>query len=335
MKRYDPIEDNLFFGFDNVIDFSYGKELRITKTRNLLFGEQQHYLDTIFYDDEASFEFYFGEDPLTKQPITPHKRQYGQFWVNIDIRKLNVTLVTPLPVDTVEICEYDIRTAMQSAEAFWAWTEGTGTPSKLGQLIQTTYDLSQYNAASLLEAADASAVNATNAIADTFAVPNSDRAGSNIISWPPIVEDKQKIHEWIAELGRTFYGRQYLVKLKEKVCIRPHPEEYGEKMYTDTPTNDGGWVEPGVPVLGLTDPELDMFRTDDSRVGAIALFMGSGDCSSTGVFSGAGGGEYSYTLGEGVELPDGGSSTTCTDPNEQPCNPDSQHPDYLPGCTCN
>ena len=48
MKQYDPIEDNLFFGFNNVIDFSYGKELRMTKTRNLLFGEQQHYLDIIY-----------------------------------------------------------------------------------------------------------------------------------------------------------------------------------------------------------------------------------------------------------------------------------------------
>lgn len=364
MKQYDPIEDNLFFGFDNVIDFSYGKELRITKTRNLLFGEQQHYLDIIYGEgginrtDAAkaryvfngvtgekvpeenntvsdgnfgNFEFYFGENPITKQPVTPHKRQYGQFWVNIDIRKLNLTLVTPLPVDFVDICEYDIRTAMGSAEAFWAWTENTGTVSELGKLIQITYGV-DYTAANVLAAADASATNMV-AISDMAAIPNSDRAKSNILSWPPIVEDKQKIHEWIAELGRTYYGRQYLVTLKEKVCIRPHPEDFGEKMYTDTPTNDGGWVEPGIPVLGLDDPELDMFRTDDGRVGALALFTASGDCATSGSYSGDGGGEYSYTLGSGVNIPYSGGSV-CTDPSGNPCSTNSLDPNYWPGCNC-
>jgi hypothetical protein len=330
LKRYDPIEDNLFFGFDNIIDFSYGKELRITKTRNLLFGEQQHYLDVIPAED--NFEFYFGEHPVTKQPITPYKRQYGQFWVNIDIRKLNVTLVMPLPVDYLDICEYDIRTAMHSAESFWSWTENTNTVSELGKFIQSTYG-TLYTADNMIAAADKSAVNVLNAVSDIASIANSDRAKSNILNWPPIAEDKQKIHEWIAELGRTYYGRQYLVKLKEKVCIRPHPEEFGEKMYTDTPTNDGGWVEPGIPVLGLDDPELDMFRTDDSRVGAMALFSASGDCSLSGTYSGNGGGEYEYTLGSGAEIPDGGG-TQCTDPSGNPCIGDPYHPDYVPGCVC-
>lgn len=367
MKQYDPIEDNLFFGFNNVIDFSYGKELRITKTRNLLFGEQQHYLDVIYGQggvnptdsskeqyifngitgqktetentssndgNFGNFEFYFGEHPVTKEPIVPYKRQYGQFWVNIDIRKLNLTLVTPLPVDYVDICEYDIRTAMGSAEAFWAWTENADTPSELGKLIQSTYDTSQYTTNNLLAAADNSAVNMVNGLNDITAVANTARGMSNILSWPPVVEDKQKIHEWIAELGRTYYGRQYLVTLKEKVCIRPHPEEYGEKMYTDTPTNDGGWVEPGKPVLGLGDPELDMFRTDDGRVGALALFSASGDCAISGTdYIGDGGGEYEYTFGSGVFIPNSGGSN-CVDPSGNPCIGDPYHPDYVPGCVC-
>lgn len=334
LKRYDPIEDNLLFGFNNIIDFSYGKELRITKTRNLLFGEQQHYLDSIYHFDEDSFEFYFGEHPITKQPITPYKRQYGQFWVNTDIRKLNVSLVTPLPVDFVDICEYDIRSAMHSAESFWAWTENSRTISELGKLIQSTYNVGM-DTKKVFEAADASAVNITNGLADAMALPNSARANSNLLQWPPIAEDKQKIHEWVAEYGRTYYGRQYLVKLNEKVCIRPHPEEYGEKMYTDTPTNDGGWVEPGIPVLGLNDPELEMFRTDDGRVGAMALFIASGDCSSSGAYSGSGGGDYTYTVGSGEPptIPENGG-TNCKDPYDQPCSPDNTHPDYKPGCSC-
>ena len=345
MKQYNPIEDNLLFGFQNVIDFSYGREVRLAKTRNLIFGEQQHYLDVIYTkgginrtdaakaqytfntstgetiprenttSDDGNFgncEFYFGEHPITKQPITPYKRQYGQFWVNIDIRKLNLTLVTPLAVDYVDICEYDLRTAMGSAEAFWGWTENIDTVSELGKLIQFTYG-TDYTANNILAKLDESAVNAINGINDMTAVANADRAASHIINWPPIAEDKQKIHEWINELGRTYYGKQYLVTLKEKVCIRPHPEEYGEKMYTDTPTNDGGWVDPGKPVLGLGDPELDMFKTDDGRVGALALFVGSGNFDGSGSYIGDGGGEVDYTIGSGVTIPINGGSESFPD----------------------
>lgn len=376
MKQYDPIEDNLLFGFDNVIDFSYGKELRITKTRNLIFGEQQHYLDIIYGDSssnptddakigsqyifdgvkgikiptsspspgdagEGNFEFYFGENPSNKQPITPYKRQNGQFWVKIDIRKLNVTLVVPFPVDEMNICEYDIRSAMQSYEAFWAWTGNDKTPSELGMAMQTNWGHS-FSLQAVLGRAEKSGVTLMQAIADIGAVANSDRAKANLHSYPPVLEELKKVHEWIAELGRTYYGRQYLVKLKEKVCVRPHPENYGEKMYTDTPTNDGGWVEPGIPVLGLPDPELEMFRTDDGRVGPLALFSASGDCSNSGAgFIGDGGGEYSYTLGSGVTvLPSGAgddksSKIICTAPDGSTgCSDNPNHPDYVSGCFC-
>jgi hypothetical protein len=76
-----------------------------------------------------------------------------------------------------------------------------------------------------------------------------------------------------------------------------------------------------------------MFRTDDSRVGPMALFSASGDCSLSGAYSGNGGGEYEYTLGSGAEIPDGGG-TQCTDPSGNPCIGDPYHPDYVPGCVC-
>ena len=371
MKQYDPIEDNLFFGFDNVIDFSYGKELRITKTRNLLFGEQQHYLDIIYGDstynptdaakaqyifdgvrgvkislpaidtsdpgNPGNFEFYFGEDPLTKLPITPYQRKNGQFWVNLDIRKLNVTLIVPFPVDRMNICEYDIRSAMQGYDAFWSWTCNDKTPSELGKAMQQNWG-HNFSVGAVLERAEKSSVTLAQALADICAVANSDRAKGNLHSYPPVLEELKKVHEWIAELGRTYYGRQYLVKLKEKVCIRPHPETYGEKMYTDTPTNDGGWVEPGIPVLGLPDPELDMFRTDDSRVGPLALFHVSGECYA---YSGDGGGEYAYTLGSGIEvLPSGAgddkaSRVICTAPDGSTgCSDNPYNDNYVSGCIC-
>jgi hypothetical protein len=371
MKQYDPIEDNLFFGFNNVIDFSYGKELRIAKTRNLIFGEQQHYLDIIYGDstynptDEfkaqytfngvsgtltelppidtsdpnnpGNFEFYFGEDTISQQPIVPYQRKNGQFWINIDIRKLNVTLIVPFPVDRMNICEYDIRTAMSSFESFWSWTTHVQTPSELGKAMQANWDCT-FSVKSVLDRIEKSAITLQQALADAIAIPNDDRAKSNLHQYPPVLEELKKVHEWIAELGRTYYGRQYLVKLKEKVCVRPHPENYGEKMYSDTPTNDGGWVEPGIPVLGLPDPELEMFRTDDGRVGPLALFHVSGDCYA---YSGDGGGEYAYTLGSGIEVLPGDDGDgqpprkICTAPDGSTgCSDDPYDPNYVSGCIC-
>lgn len=336
LKRYDPIEDNLLFGFDNVIDFTYGKELRITKTRNLLFGEQQHYLDVIYWGSQEStpeaevqyvfngvtgtkeyslappgdnsdpFEFYFGEeiDPDTGQgkPIIPYKREFGQFWIDIDIRKLNLNLIVPFPLDRMNICEYDIRTAMSSFESFWSWTAHENTPSELGKAIQSNWSVT-YTPQAVLERLNQSSVTLTQALADAAGLPNSDRAKFNLHSWPPILEDIKKVHEWIAEFGRTYYGRQYLVKLNEKVCVKDHPENFGEKMYTDTPTNDGGWVEPGIPVMGLQDPDLGLFRTDDDRVGSFALFCNPDTDNMSGIitnYSGSGGGSYEYSLGSGI-----------------------------------
>ena len=110
-------------------------------------------------------------------------------------------------------------------------------------------------------------------------------------------------------------------------------------MYTDTPTNDGGWVDPGIPVLGLNDPELEFFRTDDGRVEAIALFTASGVCGS-GSYSGAGGGAYSYTVDNGEEFPAEEDIPTLDleslngkDPDGKPCNTHPNSDLYLPGCS--
>jgi hypothetical protein len=61
-------------------------------------------------------------------------------------------------------------------------------------------------------------------------------------------------------------------------------ENYGEKVFTDTPTSAGGWVDYGVPVLGLSEPELSFFREEDNRIGCFALFTSIGD-STYGEFN--------------------------------------------------
>lgn len=312
LSRYDPIEDNLHFGFnaDEIIDYSYGKEMRLPTNRGLLIGEQQHYLtvvDLANTEDEeftGNFAYYFGEDPLTGNPITPHKRQYGQFWVNLDIRKLNVTLAKPFPVDTIEFCEYDFRSAAHGTDAFYAWTCQKDTISELGKAMQSNW-AAYYDWNEVLSDLIVTTGNLSNALIDGFSMPNADKANQNLITHPPIEEDLEKVQKWVAEVCNTYYGKQLLIQLNEKICIKPHPENFGEKLYTDVPTNDGGWVEPGIPVLGLGDPELEIFRTDDGRCGALAVFDAPGmQGSVTGALcgpTGDGGGEYEYNIGAEIE----------------------------------
>lgn len=307
LSRYDPIEDNLYFGFDpsETIDYSYGKEMRYPRNRGLLIGEQQHYITVVDLSkinsegqEDGNFDFYFGEDPVSKEPIIPYKREYGQFWVDVDIRKLNITLAKPFPVDRMNICEYDLRSASHGNDAFYAWTCSKNTVSELGQAMQANW-AAYYDWNEVFKDLTVTTGNVVQALADGFAMPNTDKANKSLITNPPIEEDLDKVQKWIAQYADTYYGKQILVQLNEKICIKPHPEQFGEKMYTDVPTNDGGWVEPGIPVLGLGDPELEMFRTDDGRCGALAVFDAPGLSGGSGVCpTGAGGGEYTYTVGD-------------------------------------
>ena len=77
-----------------------------------------------------------------------------------------------------------------------------------------------------------------------------------------------------------------------------------------------------------------MFKTDDGRVGALALFVGSGNFDGSGSYIGDGGGEVDYTIGSGVTIPINGGSECFAPDGVTPCNPDSQHPDYISGCSC-
>ena len=123
--------------------------------------------------------------------------------------------------------------------------------------------------------------------------------------------DLDAIYDFVHNLGNTYYGKQYLVGLPEGVCSLPaglydenyfgigtgtiedsysgiyvpprcsgevtDPEQVAGKIYRETlfshlPTNAGGWIEPCVPALGLYEPELSFFKSDDFRVQPFARF---------------------------------------------------------------
>jgi hypothetical protein len=111
-------------------------------------------------------------------------------------------------------------------------------------------------------------------VQDTFLNARRELAKANEID---IIDDLDKIHKFISNLGQTYYGKQFLTRLNKNICVTIDNEEgggngFGEKIYSETPTNDGGWVDYNVPVLGLLDPNLGIFRSDDDRIKPFAMF---------------------------------------------------------------
>jgi hypothetical protein len=91
----------------------------------------------------------------------------------------------------------------------------------------------------------------------------------------------QKIHAFIQDLGTTYYGKQFIVPLNETICAY-QGENFQEKIFSSVPTNAGGWIEGDVAILGISDPELGLFRSDDNRVTSFGVFTISGDSEDGG-----------------------------------------------------
>ena len=120
---------------------------------------------------------------------------------------------------------------------------------------------------------------------DLFLGAKTELAKANEIN---LIDDLDKIHKFLANIGTTYYGKQFLTQLNNNICVTINNEEanadgFGEKIYSEVPTNDGGWVDYGNSVLGLNDPGLSIFRSDDDRIKPFAVFAGgaSGLITST------------------------------------------------------
>jgi hypothetical protein len=274
---------NNFSNFRNILnnyngiasEMSYGEELRNEKTKSLIFGEQIHYLTFV-----NNFIQYFGEDLIGNQyiPVVPYGyNEYG-FWFAKMVTDVNVTLNFPLPGNgPFTISEADIKAAMASRSD---WEDRVFSP-----LVPGTF-----NAA--IRAAFGNALNNTRQLAFNIISPNLNV--DPIQLWksyadycsnpskpaaernkPTFMNDIDKLHSFVVNLGSTYYGKQFIGLLNQQICVTQN-EDFGELKYSDVPTAAGGWVDPGITVLGLNDPELDFFRENDGRIGCIAYFNTEG-----------------------------------------------------------
>lgn len=276
-------------GMDNLVDtykglateLGYGRELRNEKVKTLIFGGQQHYLNT-----SSSFKFYFGEDK-NGNPIYPKENDECGFIIDIDITALNLSLFNPLPTNFTKLHELDIRAAM-SSEAMWK-TRAFQPQNNLGLngLIQAAFP----------EMAD-------DIAAKAFPLLAGNKANEKVLVdalldiRKPIIDGEKfelaneigKIHKFVENIGNTFYGKQFLVSLDQLICIKEDPDAFREKLYSDVPTNDGGWVEEadiGTAItLNCGNPEIGIFMQDDGRIGAFAQFTKDAMAQPSGAIPG-------------------------------------------------
>lgn len=265
-----------FNGF--ATDITYGQELRNEKTKMVLFGEQVHYLSRV-----TDFNFFFGEDfdPVLNKmvPIIPYKKRNVPgaecgFWIKKRIESLNVSLNDPLPTNgPYELSELDLRSAMASYEMWVTRAFDTNTPGNFNFALRTKWPNLVGDLNAKINPTLNNYGNGIRAASDLTTDPNKRDINRND---EKISEDLKKIHGFISNLCSTFYGKQFIAKLNQRVCwYQDGDEDNMETYFTDTPTNAGGWIDVG-PVIGLNDPELGFFRQDDGRVVSFGRFNRDG-----------------------------------------------------------
>lgn len=258
-------------------DLSYGQELRNEKTKMVLFGEKVHYLSYV-----NNFEYFFGEDfnPQTNtlEPVVPYAVDDCGFWISKRVESLNLSLNTPLPSNgPYQISEMDIRCAMGSHEMWKNRAFDENSRGTFNEAIRNNWPDLVSNRQNMFDnLINMGGAQAAARGASDIAVSNQLNQAELTSNDNKIVEDLEKVRGFLSNLGSTYYGKQFLAKLNQRICwYRDGDEEDLEIFYSDIPTGDGGWVDAG-PVIGLDDPDLGFFRQDDNRVGCFARFTVSG-----------------------------------------------------------
>lgn len=272
---FDPITGDSY----GTTEISYGQELRNDKVKTVIFGEKQHYM--VECND---FDYYFGEDE-NGNPIIPTKKDDCGFTVSVSIRALQAGLLNPLNdggANKATLHELDLRAALASYDMWISRALQKDDPiiapdGSLNKFIQSTppYNTMTHDVVKALETIGVLQQNRTQP--DRINNPKKEDVNAGKFK---VAEELKAMHDFVANIASTYYGKQFLTTLPDTICVRNDAEKFKEKIYSAVPTNDGGWVEPPQKVLKLGAPELEFFAQDDGRIGPFALFTKDGPLGS-------------------------------------------------------
>jgi hypothetical protein len=262
------------------LDISFGEELRNDITRSMVLGEQVHYLS---YANKTLP--YFGHDKYNNIMLAavPHGHDENGFWLAKSVNSLNESLLAPFFTQNFAytLHELDIRCAMASFQSWLLRAMASNTPGSFNAAIRGAFSLCVNNNPEQVKQliTDSSQFgilqnSVVKNLQDFYHNPTYYRANSFD---PSLLEDLETIHRWLADLGNTYYGKQYLVQLDENICFNRTSftaddiNAEGQVVFSSSPTSAGGWSE-SANIMNLASPELDLFKNEDGRIKCFAKF---------------------------------------------------------------
>lgn len=293
-------------------DLSYGREFNNNKNRNMIMGENVH-----FMSQATLFNHYFGDSTLgaPQSPLVNSNFQYldplgrispgDNFWVKIDVTQLNVGLYTPFPSNSVYISEKDLLAAT-AGKHIWEMRATAIKVDAAGNEIEDNLNAPEGSLNKYLREMHPGlttlAMDTITRLVDTmnrrkfFGVVDNERFPINDMllntfngygyqnNDQKLIKDLEAIYNFVSELANKYYGKQFLYQLNENICynyVDPDTES-GALEFSASPTNEGAWVEPGNYILGLRDGYLAPFKTEDGRTGSFVRFDVGGNMGAWG-----------------------------------------------------
>jgi hypothetical protein len=251
---------------ENVTSKNIGRELRNEPSQAFVYGG---YVQTIYQQDRTHTKSkgeiiqFWGWDAAhnlayaTNTTLTG--REVGEWKVWLDIRPLNLVLTTPITgqnipgfgargANYIPIHEREIRMALSSFDSWmnYALVYKLGVGTEFGKYLKDTLGIMgpQIHFGHVGKPQAEIEAKFQNLLGFNIAFqPDQDPQD-------PKNADMRKIHEFIENWGDTYYGKKFLVQLPY-VCYCTDSDS-GQVLYSDNPTNDGGWPTKGVTnILGL------------------------------------------------------------------------------------
>lgn len=274
-------------------DISYGQELRNEKTKNMIIGDKVQYMA-----NTTTFLPYFGQEYQNgnMKLVIPYGWDDFGFWINKSTDTLIDSLSTGQALAGVfQISELDIRMAMSGFKTWFFWVYITQAAGSLNDAVRQLYPLNRFPNTDQLIQAIANNPQAVNALGywinNVTGIANSARMAADFgnnpgrastgVHVPQIMQDLEKIQGWLFNLGNEYYGKKYLSSFNEGICYYLtdytvyDPNQDGDPIFSSTPTTSA-WAEPGIPILGLNDPYLEIFRDEEGKLKAFAGFRTDG-----------------------------------------------------------
>ena len=273
---------------DNIISKNIGRELRNEATSSFATGANQQ----TFYTT-TEYEPWWGLDedgvPIVWRTTTtnipsdylPATYLSGKIYdVEMDFRKLNTTLSTPLGVDKAYVNELEMRAALKGIDDWTAYAlsydDGVGTVTGKW-LLDRNHKLFFDGENNINQDAPAGGIN--NGVGN---MPGGGGFNFNVPANSSTIEsDKVKLHAFIQGFANEYYGKKILVETDAETYYNTEAQK---NYYSKLPAGDA-WIDDGSSWLGLTKPSpyMDPFTSDTAML--------SGGCKFDALYGFVEGGE--------------------------------------------